>query len=443
MVRPDTQYARVGEDHVAYQVVGDGPLDLVLIPAWFSNVEAVWDLPPLARFLERLASFSRLLIFDRRGTGLSDPVSDARDAFLEHSRDDLLAVLDAAGSARSAIVGCDGGGPVAMLAAATDPGRVLGLVLVNTFSRMGEAPDYPAGVPAPVLDLWLAGSREQWLGAAALGLTAPSVAEDSQLARQFVRFLRMAASPGVGYTTRQVLHAIDVRDLLTSIQAPTLVLHRKGDRMIRVGHGRYLAEHIPDARLVELPGGDHLFYLGDAEPILLEIEEFLTGARRVVPDRVLAAVLFTDIVGSTELAARIGDRRWRQLLDGHDQALAALVDRFQGRLVKATGDGVLATFDGPGRAVRCAVAAREAVRPLGLEMRAGLHVGEVERRGDDITGLAVVIGRRICDAAGSGEIVVSRTVTDLVVGSGLGFRDRGAQSLRGVPGEWQLFTVTD
>jgi class 3 adenylate cyclase len=262
------------------------------------------------------------------------------------------------------------------------------------------------------------------------------------MASQFTRFLRLAASPGVGYATRQVLHALDVRDMLPSIQAPTLVIHRRGDRMIRVEHGRYLAEHIAGARLVELPGDDHLFYFGDTDAIVAEIEVFLTGVRHVEVDRALATVLFTDIVGSTRHTATVGDRRWRETLDEHDRAIEQLVVRFQGVLIKTTGDGVLATFDGPGRAVRCAIAIRDAVRPLGLEVRAGLHIGEVERRGDDITGMAVVIGRRVCDLAGPGEIVVSRTVTDLVVGSGLTFADRGSQALKGVPGEWQLFTVS-
>jgi pimeloyl-ACP methyl ester carboxylesterase/class 3 adenylate cyclase len=442
VTRPEIRYARVGDEHVAYQVVGHGALDVVLIPAWFSNVEAIWDLVPASRFLERLASFCRLLLFDRRGTGLSDPAPVSGQPFFEQSTDDLIAVLDAAGSERAAFVGCDGGGPVAMLAAGTHPRRVTALVLVNSFARMAQASDYPAGAPPHVLDGWLTRSTDQWNGDAGFALNAPSVEGNVEMASQFTRFLRMAASPGVAYATRQVLHALDVRDMLPSIQAPTLVIHRRGDRMIRVEHGRYLAEHIAGARLVELPGDDHLFYFGDTDAIVAEIEVFLTGVRHVEVDRALATVLFTDIVGSTRHTATVGDRRWRETLDEHDRAIEQLVVRFQGVLIKTTGDGVLATFDGPGRAVRCAIAIRDAVRPLGLEVRAGLHIGEVERRGDDITGMAVVIGRRVCDLAGPGEIVVSRTVTDLVVGSGLTFADRGSQALKGVPGEWQLFTVS-
>jgi pimeloyl-ACP methyl ester carboxylesterase len=442
VTRPDTRYARVGDEHVAYQVVGSGSLDVVLIPAWFSNVETIWDLAPAARVLERLASFSRLVIFDRRGTGLSDPVPPNGQSFFEQSTDDLVAVLDAAGSTKAALIGCDGGGPVAMLAAGTHPERVSALVLVNTFPRLGRTPDYPIGAPPETLETWLQYTTEQWNGDPGFFLSAPSVQGDRETAAQFTHFLRSAASPGVGYATRLVLHAIDVRDMLPVIQAPTLVLHRRGDRMVRSENGRHLAAHIPGARFVELPGDDHLFYFGDTESILVEIEEFLTGVRHVEIDRALATVLFTDIVGSTQLTATVGDRRWKDLLDHHDRVVGDLVVRFQGNLIKTTGDGVLVTFDGPGRAVRCAIAVREAVRRLGLDVRAGLHTGEVERRGDDITGLAVVIGRRICDSAGPGEIVVSRTVTDLVVGSGLSFVPRAAPALKGVPGDWQLFAVS-
>ena len=440
---PDVRYARVGHEHVAYQIVGDGPIDVVLLPGWFSNVEAMWDLRPLARVVERLASFARVLVFDRRGTGLSDPAGTSGEPFFQQSTDDLVAVLDAAGAERAALIGCDGGGPVALLAAATHAGRVGALVLVNTFARMAEADDYPAGIPTSVLDTWLADATAQWTGQPGFYLNAPSAIDDPEAAVQFTRFLRLAASPGVGYATRQVLHAIDVRDVLGSIHAPTLVIHRRGDRMIRADHGRFLADHIPNAKLVELPGDDHLFYYGDADPILAEIEEFLTGVRHVDLGRTLATVLFTDIVGSSTLVATIGDRRWRDLLDEHDRAVAQLVEAFGGALIKTTGDGVLATFDGPGRALRCAGAIREAVLRLGLDVRSGLHTGEVERRGEDITGIAVVIARRICDLADAGEILVSRTVTDLVVGSGIAFRERGTHGLKGVTGEWQLFAVDD
>jgi pimeloyl-ACP methyl ester carboxylesterase len=441
---PETRYARVGDDQVAFQVVGEGRRDVVVIPAWFSNVEAMWDLEPAAQFLERVAAFARLIVFDRRGTGLSDPVPAVPGPYFEQFSDDLVAVLDAAGSERAALIGCDGGGPVALLAAATYPRRIEALVLVNTFARLAQADDYPVGAPPAVLEDWLAAVDGQWgSGDTGFALTAPSAVGDERLARQFTRLLRMSSSPRMAVATRRVLHAIDVRDVLASVQAPTLVIHRVGDRMIRVGHGRYLAEHIPGAHLVEMPGDDHLVYMGDHEPILDEIEEFLTGARRVAAERVLATVLFTDIASSTEQAAALGDRRWRALLDDHDRAVHGLVARFRGELVKDTGDGVLATFDGPGRAVSCARASRDAVARLGLPMRAGLHTGEVERRGDDITGMAVVIGRRVCDLAEPGEIVVSRTVSDLVVGSDLSFSQRGTHHLKGVPGTWELYTVAD
>jgi pimeloyl-ACP methyl ester carboxylesterase len=443
VLRPDIRYARVGHEHVAYQVIGDGPIDVVLVPAWFSNIEAMWELRPLARFVERLAAFARVMVFDRRGTGLSDPAPTPGAPFFEQSTDDLVAVLDAVDSQRAAVIGCDGGGPVALLAAGTHPGRVTALVLVNTFARMARADDYPAGIPTSVLEEWLADATGQWNGEPGFYLNAPSARHNPDAAAQFIHFLRLTASPGVGYTTRQVLHAVDVRGILESIHAPTLVVHRRGDRMIRAEHGRFLAAHIPNARLVELPGEDHLFYFGDADAILVEIEEFLTGVRHVDVGRTLATVLFTDIVGSSALVATIGDRRWRELLDEHDHAVAQLVATFGGTLIKTTGDGVLATFDGPGRALRCAGAIRAAVLRLGLDVRSGLHTGEVERRGDDITGMAVVIARRICDLAGAGEILVSRTITDLVVGSGLTFAERGTHALKGVTDEWQLFSVDD
>jgi class 3 adenylate cyclase len=314
-------------------------------------------------------------------------------------------------------------------------------VLVNTFARLARADDYPAGTPLPVLEHWVANSLHQWEDDPGFEVNAPSALGDDELADAFTRYLRLSTSPGVSAATRRVMHGLDVRDVLPAVRTPTLVVHRAGDRVVGVGNGRYLAEHIPGARLVELPGDDHLFYLGDADAVLDEVEEFLTGARRVPTDRVLATVLFTDIVGSTELTARLGDRRWRELLDQHDRIVRQLVGRYLGELVKTTGDGVLATFDGPGRAVAAANAIGEAVAPLGLAVRAGLHTGEIERRGDDITGLAVVIARRICDGAEAGELRVSRTLTDLVVGSGLHFEPLGTQPLKGVPGEWALFRV--
>jgi class 3 adenylate cyclase len=439
---PETSYARVGAEHVAYQVIGHGPRDIVVLPGWFSSVEAIWDLQPAARFLERIASFGRLILFDRRGFGLSDPAPDDGATYVERSVDDLIAVLDAAGSTAAVLVGCDGAGPVAIAATATYASRVSALVLVNTFARMARADDYPAGIPTRLLDTWLSQSRAQWEGEPGFAINAPSVEHDAELRTQFTRFLRLSVSPGVGQATRRVLHAIDVRDALCCVQAPTLVVHRVDDRMIGIDHGRYLAQHIQGARLVELPGSDHLFYIGDVDAIVGEIEEFLTGARHVDPDRVLATVMFTDIVASTARVAAVGDRQWRGLVDEHDRVAGTLVERFQGELVKTMGDGVLATFDGPGRAVRCAAALRDAMLGLGLETRAGLHSGEVERRAGDLAGLAVVIARRICDRAGAGEIFVSRTVTDLVVGSRLEFAPCGVHVLKGLEREWPLFALT-
>jgi pimeloyl-ACP methyl ester carboxylesterase len=351
-----TRYVSVGDAFVATQAFGDGPRDVVVIPSWFSNVEAIWDLPPAAQFLQRLSSFARVIMFDRRGTGLSDPAPAGGDPFFEQTTDDLIAVLDAWAADRVTLIGCDGGGPLAVLVAATAPERVEALVLVNTFARLAVAPDHPDGVPQAILDGWLGHLTRQWGGDPGFETNAPSVVDDHELAAAFTRYLRMSASPGVAAVTRRVLHAIDVRDVLGSVQAPTLVIHRRDDRMIHAGQGRLLAGRIAGARYVEVSGEDHLFYVGDQDEILDEIEEFLTGVRRVEVNRVLATVLFTDIVASTELAARLGDRGWRERLDAHDRIVAQLVDRSKGSLVKHTGDGVLATFDGPARAVRCGVA---------------------------------------------------------------------------------------
>ncbi len=355
---------------------------------------------------------------------------------------DLRAVMDAAGSERAALFGLSEGGPMSMLFAATYPDRVSALVLYGTFARMISAVDYPWGYPPGVLDRFVEAKVESWGDDNTVDFFAPSVAGDLEFRRRWAAYERRATSPG-GYRSLMSMNAdTDVRDVLSSIRVPTLVLHRSGDIPIRVGHGRYLSEHITGARYVELPGDDHFFWVGDTAAIFDEVEEFLTGHRSAhEPDRVLSTMVFTDIVDSTGRAADLGDRRWRGLLDDRDAMIHRLLERFRGRYVKSTGDGAFATFDGPARAIHCASAIRDGARGLGLEIRAGLHTGECEIRGDDLGGIAVHVGARVAALAGPGEVLVSRTVVDLVAGSGIEFINRGEHELKGLRGTWQLFAV--
>ena len=441
-VQPETRYARSAEGRVAYQVVGDGPLDLVFISSWVSNVEVLWEQASFARFLRRLATFSRLLCFDKRGSGISDPVPLAAMPTLEQWTDDVRTVMDGVGSKRAALLGVTEGAQMAMLFAATYPERTSALILVNTCARALRDVDYPWGLPADRVSRFLQQLEERWGTGSTVDTIAPSIAHDERFRRLYARYERLALSPRAIATMMAAFLERDLRGVLPSIRVPTLVLHRGGNRYMRVGHGRYLAEHIPRAKYVELHGEDHLSYAGDTETMLGEIEEFLTGVRPLPEsDRVLATVLFTDIVTSTERSAQVGDRRWKDLLDEHDTLIRRELERHRGRLVKNTGDGILATFDGPARAIRCAQAIAASLKALEIEVRAGLHTGEVELRGEDVTGIGVNITARVMDAAGAGEVVVSSTVKDLVAGSGLRFADRGTHDLRGVPGEWRLFAV--
>jgi class 3 adenylate cyclase len=438
-VAPITRYARSGDVSVAYQVVGSGPVDLVFAPGFISHVELVWEYPLVARGYERLASFSRLVLFDKRGTGLSDPVPGPMT--LEERTDDLLAVMDAAESERAAIFGVSEGGSMAAIFAATHPERTSSLVLYGTWPRMLRAPDFPVGVERFQLEKLVA-LTDRWGEGVALSSFAPSLASDPGARDWWARFQRASASPGMARGLFELYPEIDIRDILPAIRAETLVLHRTGDRVVPVGCGRYLAEHIPRARYVELEGDDHIWVAGDADALLDEVEEFVTGARQgPEPDRVLATILFTDIVGSTEHAAAAGDRTWATLLETHHTAVRRQLVRFRGVEIDTAGDGFFVAFDGPARAIRCAVAIRDAVRSLGLEIRAGLHTGECEKVGNKLTGIAVNIGARVGALAGSGEVLVSSTVVDLVAGSGLVFEDRGEHELRGVPGRRRLFAV--
>jgi pimeloyl-ACP methyl ester carboxylesterase len=441
-VAPRTRYARSGDLSIAYQVVGSGPLELVLAPGFISHLEWAWQQPDLRRFMERLASFSRLVLFDKRGTGLSDPVP--RPATLEERVDDLRAVMDAAGAERPALLGVSEGGAMCMLFAAQHPERTRALVLYAAAPRLSRAPDYPDGKETGRIVRMLDGLVDAWGEGRMLGAWAPSRAGDEALRAWWAGMQRMGASPGMARQLFATYPDADVRPVLGAIHVPTLVLHRTGDVLIDIEVARYTAAHIPGARLVELAGRDHLFFVGDIESPLAEIEEFLTGVRPAAPppDRVLATVLFVDVAGSTELVSRIGDAAWAstraEFLGLARRALA----EHDGREVDVAGDGLFATFSGPARAIRCAVEVRDAAEGVGLRLRAGVHAGEVQRdEAGGLTGLAVHIGARVMAEAEPGEVLVSGTVKDLVVGSGLRLEDRGVRALRGVPGRWPVFAV--
>src|SRR5215217_1557996 len=423
MTTPPTRYARSGGASIAYQVVGDGPNDLVLVLGFATHLDLQWEWPLFARFFERIASFSRLIVFDKRGTGLSDPVDEPPT--LEERVDDVRAVMDAAECERAAFFGISEGAPMSALFAATHPERVTALVLHGAMGRTTEAPDYPWAAPADALresaEVFLAPYWGQEEGAL-LELFAPSLADDAEAARFNARMERTAASPAMVQQIFEMFLDIDVRHVLLTIHVPTLVLHRRQDRVVNRRAGAELASRIPGARYVELPGDDHLPWAGDTEAVLGEIEEFLTGARSAPePDRVLATVMFTDIVGSTERAAALGDARWREILAAHQETVRGELARFRGHEVKTLGDGSLATFDGPARAIRCGQAIVDASRAAGLDVSIGLHCGEVELIGDDVGGIAVHIAARIGSIADAGEVLVSRTVKELVAGSGIEF----------------------
>jgi len=443
-VTPETRYARAGDAHIAYQVVGHGPMDLVLADQWFSHMDAQWDVPPVAELRHRLSAFSRLILFDKRGIGLSDPVTIAALPTIEEWVDDFRAVVDAAGSQRAALVTNLGGALMAIVCAATFPDRVSSLVIVDGMARFLRAPDYPIGVPPEAIAGMLEGVENGFGRGVMMDLFARSHAGDARLREQWARYERMSASPGSAKAMVRLIYESDVRDVLPTINVPTLVVHHADIPRMNPAFGRYMAERIPAARYVELPGGDSLMWAGDQGRLVAEIQEFVTGARPTeVVTRVLATVLFTDIVDSTVRATELGDDRWRALLEEHDRIVRSELERGGGREVKTTGDGFLATFDGPARAVRAARAVTEAVRAIGIEVRAGLHTGEVEVVGDDIAGVAVHIGARVASLATAGEVLVSSTVRDLVAGSGIGFADRGAHALKGVPDEWRLYAVTE
>lgn len=441
-MRPKTSYAKSGDLHIAYQVIGDGPLDLVVVPGWISHLDMNWEMVGFEDWVRRLSSFARVILFDKRGSGLSD--RDVGESTIEDRMDDLRAVLDAAGSEKAACIGFSEGGPLSILYAASYPDRVRALVLLGTFPTAVEDDDFPHGAKLRgALNQMLEVAESNWGEGRSIARIAPSLA-GHPVAHEFMgRLERAALSPRAARTQLQWILDIDVRAVARSLHVPTLVLHRSHDALVSVVGGRWLGQNIPSARYVELPGDDHAIWMGDAGPVLDEIEQFLTGSRSVdVVDRVLTTVLFTDIVGSTERAVELGDRAWRELLLRHHAIVREQIRRHRGNEQDAAGDGFFASFDGPARAIRCAVAAGEALRPLGLEIRAGVHTGECERLDGKLAGIAVHTGARVMGEAGAGEVVVSSTVKDLVAGSGLDFTDRGTHALKGIPGNWQLYSVT-
>jgi class 3 adenylate cyclase len=439
-VIPATRYARSGDVHIAYQVIGDAPVDLIVVPTWISHLEYLWEEPRVADFLERVASFARVILFDRRGSGLSDPIAGAPT--LESQMDDVLAVMDAAGSRRAALFAQLEGGAMALLFAATHAERTSSLALFSSWARLTRAPDYDCGEDPQEREAMVDGLLSAWGSGRRAAMLAPSCIGDPEFRHWFGRLERFAASPGTAKTIMELIGRDDVREVLDAVNVPTLVMNRRDDALIDPCHSRYLAARIAGARHVELPGRDTLFPFGDITLALEELEELVTGGRAPrASDRVLATVMFTDIVGSTELAAQAGDLEWRRVLDRHDRVTAQTVDEYRGHKVKSTGDGLLATFDGPARAIRCAQELVRRVKDFGLSLRVGLHTGEIEVVGSDVAGVAVHLGARVCAEAGRDEILASSTVHDLVIGSGLEFADRGAHELRGVPGEWRLYQV--
>ena len=437
------KYAKAGGTHVAYQTFGSGPADLVLLPDGFMTIEAIAELSAYARFRDRLASFSRLIILDHRGLGLSDPVAPGANPSLEDWAEDLRAVIDASGSRRPALLGIAEGGFGAAFFAASHPDRVSHLIFVNATPCFTQEPFATLGAASRFIDVLGDSIENDWgSNTSAIPIVAPGAANDEAYHAWMARSLRRSASPAVAKAVFDLQLRSDIRAVLPIIRVPTLIIHRSGNKWFTPEHGRYLAENIPNARYVELSGEDHVPYFGDSEAIVVEIEEFVTGTRREAQaDRVLATLLFTDIVTSTDRAAAIGDKRWRELLDRHDEFCRGEVARHEGILVQSTGDGMLARFDGPGRAVNCAKHLNREIATLGLQIRSGVHTGEVELRGDNVGGIAIHIAARIMSHAGAGEILVSRTVKDLTAGAGLVFIDRGEYALKGVPETWQLFAV--
>jgi pimeloyl-ACP methyl ester carboxylesterase len=437
---PETKYARSGDVSIAYQVIGNGPLDLVYVMGWVSNIEYYWQDPAMKRFLKRLSSFARLIVFDKRGTGLSDKVTSLPT--LEQRMDDVRAVMDAVGSQKAALLGVSEGGPMCCLFAATYPERTTALIMYGSYARRAWAPDYPWAPTPEEREVFYDAIKNGWGGVVDLDTLAPSMMRNEPFKKWWAAYLRHSASPADALSLAKMNTDIDTRNILSAIHVPTLVIHRTGDMDISVEGSKYMAKQIPNAKFVELPGNDHLLWVGDTANILNEIEIFLTGELHArEPDRILTTCLFTDIVNSTAALQSMGDERWRVLLQGHNEIVRNQLTHFKGREIKTTGDGFLATFDGPARAVRCACAIRDEVQKLGIEIRAGLHTGECDVIDNDISGLSVHTTERIMSQAMPGEVLSSNTVKDLVAGSGLQFEKKGLFSLKGISGEWEIYAV--
>ncbi|MBI4587819.1 MAG: adenylate/guanylate cyclase domain-containing protein [Candidatus Rokubacteria bacterium] len=442
---PEIRYAASGVASIAYQAFGEGPAAIVHVPGLLNHIETTWAISDFAQFFRRLAGFTRVALFDKLGTGLSDRLPAGERSTLEQRAEDVVAVMDAIGLQKAAVFGTADGGPVAAMFAASYPQRTDALILYGTWARLVAAAGYPLGYPETVLETSLRTVRERWGSESTplmLERLAPSLRSDSQWRRSVARMERLAATPSAAVSLHRIMFQTDIRAILPVINVPTLVLHVSGDRLVPIDHGHYLAANIPGARLVELGGSDHLFFRENGDTVASLIHEFLTGTR-LEPEtsRILATVLFTDIVGSTQKAAVVGDRCWAEVLERYHEQVRAEILRHNGRVIDIAGDGVFAVFTGPGRAIRCAATIREVIRPLQLELRAGVHTGEMEAKGDRVSGMAVHIGARIAALAEPSEILVSRTVKDLVVGSGIAFVDRGTRDLKGVPEPWQSFAA--
>jgi class 3 adenylate cyclase len=445
---PEVLYARTPEGvHIAYVVVGEGPMDLVFAGWGYSNIEYTWRIPNQRGFLQKIGSIGRLIYFDPRGMGLSDRIGSGQLPTLESQMGDVLSVMDAVGSNRAALLGFDASGPLAILFAATYPERTVALVVYGSEPWSDATPDYPGGWTVEQWDAYLEELEHRWgqqdYVREFMKTMAPSLILDEQALQTYTSMFRMTGGPGTALALETMWRETDVRDVLPAVHVPTLVLHRTDDQAYLIAGARFTAEHISGSRYVELPGGDHLAWEGDTDLLLSEIDRFLRSVRdeEAEFDRVLASVMFTDIVGSTERSSALGDRSWQNLLADHDRIVRGLVARYRGREIKTLGDGFLATFDGPARAVRCALAIAHAVRDLGIDVRIGLHTGEIELDGDDVRGIAVHIGSRVGALAGPCEVLVSSTVKDLVAGSGLVFEDAGERELKGVPDRWRLYRV--